>query len=74
MAENNPFKRPPAAAGGATLADGRGTRHLRGGQISKADSPTAYGRVGNHAGSKQSSGELGDDESDPDAELDAHPG
>ncbi|UNX55840.1 hypothetical protein MF406_06295 [Georgenia sp. TF02-10] len=39
------------------------------GAITKVDSPDAYGRVGNQAGSEESSVVLGDYKSDPDAEL-----
>ncbi|MFG3257540.1 zinc metallochaperone AztD [Streptomyces sp. NPDC048172] len=39
------------------------------GRISKVDSPTAYGRIGNQRGSEKSSIVLGDYKKDPDAEL-----
>lgn len=39
------------------------------GEITKVDSPDAYGRVGNQAGSEESAVVLGDYKSDPDAEL-----
>lgn len=39
------------------------------GEITKVDSPDAYGRVGNQAGSEESPVVLGDYKSDPDAEL-----
>ncbi|WP_067431252.1 zinc metallochaperone AztD [Nocardioides jensenii] len=46
---------------GALLVDGR--------TITKADSPDAYGRIGNQAGSGASPVLLGDYKTDPDAEL-----
>ncbi|GAB2495022.1 zinc metallochaperone AztD [Promicromonospora xylanilytica] len=39
------------------------------GEITKIDSPDSYGRIGNQAGSEESSVVLGDYKSDPDAEL-----
>lgn len=39
------------------------------GQITKVASPDAYGRIGNQAGSEESTVVLGDYKSDPDAEL-----
>ena len=39
------------------------------GAITKIDSPDAYGRIGNQAGSEESPVTLGDYKSDPDAEL-----
>ncbi|GAA4687409.1 hypothetical protein APR04_004891 [Promicromonospora umidemergens] len=39
------------------------------GKITKVDSPDDYGRIGNQAGSEESSVVLGDYKSDPDAEL-----
>ncbi|WP_030106158.1 zinc metallochaperone AztD, partial [Actinoalloteichus caeruleus] len=41
----------------------------RDGEITKVDSPTDYGRIGNQAGSEESSITLGDYKQDPDAEL-----
>ncbi|KQZ68929.1 zinc metallochaperone AztD [Nocardioides sp. Root151] len=46
---------------GALLVDGR--------TITKVDSPDAYGRIGNQAGSEDSPVLLGDYKTDPDAEL-----
>lgn len=42
---------------------------VRDGEIAKIDSPDAYGRIGNQAGSHSSTVVLGDYKSDPDAEL-----
>jgi outer membrane protein assembly factor BamB len=42
---------------------------VKDGDITKVDSPDAYGRIGNQAGSEESSVVLGDYKSDPDAEL-----
>ena len=42
---------------------------VRDGEIAKIDSPDAYGRIGNQAGSHTSTVVLGDYKSDPDAEL-----
>lgn len=39
------------------------------GEITKLDSPTEYGRIGNQAGSEESAVTLGDYKQDPDAEL-----
>lgn len=42
---------------------------VRDGTITKVQSPDAYGRIGNQAGSEESTVVLGDYKSDPDAEL-----
>ena len=66
----------PGVHGEATAADGAavvgcedGVVVVKNGEITKIDSPDAYGRIGNQAGSPSSSVVLGDYKVDADAEL-----
>lgn len=66
----------PGVHGEATAADGRavvgcedGVVVADHGELTKVDSPDAYGRIGNQAGSPASTVVLGDYKVDPDAEL-----
>lgn len=66
----------PGVHGEATAADETvvvgcqdGVLIYRDGRITKVDSPTEYGRIGNQAGSPDSAVVLGDYKKDPDAEL-----
>jgi DNA-binding beta-propeller fold protein YncE len=66
----------PGLHGEATAADEvvlagceDGVLVVKDGEITKIDSPDAYGRIGNQAGSEESTIVLGDYKSDPDAEL-----
>lgn len=60
-----------AAAKGGALVFGceDGLLLVKGGRITKVDSPDDYGRIGNQAGSEGSPFVLGDYKTDPDAEL-----
>lgn len=60
-----------AAAKGGALVFGceDGLLLVEGDEITKVDSPDAYGRIGNQAGSEESPYVLGDYKTDPDAEL-----
>ncbi|MYY10560.1 hypothetical protein GT204_17005 [Streptomyces sp. SID4919] len=58
------------ARGGAVVVGCEdGALVVRDGRITKVDSPTPYGRIGNQAGSEHSTVVLGDYKQDPDAEL-----
>ncbi|MFD6951401.1 hypothetical protein A6A08_09110 [Nocardiopsis sp. TSRI0078] len=60
-----------STAGGETVVIGceDGVLIYREGGFTKVDSPDGYGRIGNQAGSEESSVVLGDYKTDPDAEL-----
>ena len=58
-----------AANGALTFGCEDGILVVRGNEIRKVDSPDAYGRIGNQAGSDESPVVLGDYKTDPDAEL-----
>jgi hypothetical protein len=58
-----------AAAETVVIGCETGVLIYSGGKITKLDSPTKYGRIGNQAGSEESEVTLGDYKKDPDAEL-----
>lgn len=69
--ENCPGVHGESAAQGEAIAVGceDGVLIYRDGKITKVDSPTEYGRIGNQAGSPESPIVLGDYKKDEDAEL-----
>ncbi|MGE2731242.1 zinc metallochaperone AztD [Mycolicibacterium vaccae] len=69
--EDCPGVHGEAAAHGGVLTFGceDGALIVRGNEIRKVNSPDAYGRIGNHAGSPHSTIVLGDYKTDPDAEI-----
>ncbi|MFD1858915.1 hypothetical protein EHW97_05720 [Aeromicrobium camelliae] len=70
-AENCPGVHGEATARGEVVVIGceDGVLTYADGEFTKIDSPTEYGRIGNQAGSEESSVVLGDYKQDPDAEL-----
>ncbi|MGE2736802.1 zinc metallochaperone AztD [Mycolicibacterium vaccae] len=69
--EDCPGVHGEASALGGVLTFGceDGALIVRGNEIRKVNSPDAYGRIGNHAGSQNSTIVLGDYKTDPDAEV-----